>query len=74
MTDHSRQALVGAIGGTYISLAVTDIDELSIANFALLSSADFDTPMQAIERYLKSIPRCPDKIGLAVDGDRKSVV
>lgn len=68
MTDHSRQALVGAIGGTYISLAVTDIDELTIANFALLNSADFDNPMQAVERYLKSIPRCPDMIGLAVDG------
>ena len=53
MTDHSRQALVGAIGGTYISLAVTDIDELTIANFALLNSADFDNPMQAVERYLK---------------------
>lgn len=68
MSDNSRQALVGAIGGTYISLAVTDIDELSVSNFALLSSGDFANPMQAIERYLKSIPRCPDKIGLAIAG------
>jgi glucokinase len=69
MIDHSRQALVGAIGGTYISLAVADVDELTVSHFALLNSADFDDPMQAIERYLKSIPRCPDKVGLALAGE-----
>lgn len=68
MTEHSRQALVVAIGGTYITLAVADIDELSVSNFALLNSADFDDPMQAVERYLKSIPRCPNKVGVAVTG------
>ncbi|MBK8085437.1 MAG: glucokinase [Devosia sp.] len=68
MNENSRQALVGAIGGTYISLALTDIDELSVSNFALLSSGDFSNPMQAIERYLKSVPRCPDKVALAVAG------
>ncbi|MEQ1900254.1 MAG: glucokinase [Devosia sp.] len=68
MVEHSRQALVGAIGGTYISLAIADIDELTIANFALLNSADFTDPMQAIERYLKSVPRCPNKVGIAVAG------
>ena len=67
MTDHSRQALVGAIGGTYISLAIADIDELTISNFALLNSADFERPMQAVERYLASVPRCPNKVGLALD-------
>lgn len=66
MAEHSRQALVGAIGGTYISLAVADIDELTISNFALLNTADFEQPMQAVERYLASIPRCPNKVGLAV--------
>src|SRR5690349_11396540 len=69
MTDNSRQALVGAIGGTFISLAVMDIDEYSVANFALLSSADFKSPMEAIERYIKSLPRIPDKVGLSVAGD-----
>lgn len=68
MTDNPRQALVGHIGGTFISLAIADIDELTVAHFALLSSADFSTPMDAIERYLRSIPRCPDKVGLAVAG------
>ena len=68
MVENSRQALVGAIGGTFISLAVADIDELSISNFALLSSADFKSPMEAVERYLKSLPRCPDKVGLSIAG------
>lgn len=68
MTENSRQALVGAIGGTYISLAVVDIDEYAIANFALLNSADFKSPMEAIERYIKSLPRVPDKVGLSIAG------
>jgi glucokinase len=66
MSDYSRQALVGAIGGTYISLAIADIDELTISNFALLNTADFEQPMQAVERYLASVPSCPGKVALAV--------
>lgn len=66
MSDYSRQALVGAIGGTYISLAIADIDELTVSHFALLNSADFEQPMQAVERYLASVPRCPNKVGLAL--------
>lgn len=77
MVENSRQALIGAIGGTYISLATMDIDELTVANFALLNSADFKNPMEAIGRYLKSIPRCPNKVGLSiagtVDGDRATM-
>ena len=68
MTENSRHALVGAIGGTYISLAVMDIDEYSVANFALLNSANFKSPMEAIERYLKSLPRVPNKVGLSIAG------
>lgn len=68
MNEHSRTALVAAIGGTYFSLAIADIDELTISNFALLSSADFDKPTDAIQRYLSSVPRCPDKVGVAVTG------
>jgi glucokinase len=68
MTDNSRQALVGAIGGTYISLATMDIDELTVSNFALLNSRSFKSPMEAIERYLKSIPRCPRMVALSVAG------
>ncbi len=77
MVEHSRQALVGAVGGTYISLAIADIDELTLNNFALLNSASFNNPMEAIARYLKSVPRCPDKVGLAiaghVDGERAAM-
>ena len=68
MTDNSRHALVGAIGGTYISLATMDIDELTIANFALLNTNAFKSPMEAIERYLKSIPRCPRMVALSIAG------
>lgn len=68
MIEHSRQALVGAFGAKYVSLAIADIDELSVSNFALLSTADFEQPMQAVERYLASIPRCPDKVSLALAG------
>lgn len=68
MVDHSRQAVVGAIGGTYISLAIMDIDELTVSNFALLNSHDFKDPMEALGRYLKSVPRVPNKIGLSIAG------
>ena len=68
MDQHSRQALVGAIGGTYISLATMDIDELTVSNFALLNSSSFKSPMEAIERYLKSIPRCPRMVALSIAG------
>lgn len=68
MTEHFRQALVGVFGGTYITLAISDIDELSVSNFALLNTADFEEPMQAVERYLKSVPRCPDRVAFAFAG------
>lgn len=68
MIEHSRQALVGAFGARYVSLAIADIDELSVSNFALLSTADFEEPMQAVERYLASVPRCPNKVSFALAG------
>lgn len=68
MIEHSRQALVGAFGARYVSLAIADIDELSVSNFALLSTADFEAPMQAVERYLASVPRCPNKVSFALAG------
>jgi glucokinase len=68
MINHSRVALVGAFGGTFVSLAVIDIDELTVSHFALLNSADFESPMQAIERYLPSLPSVPNKVALSVAG------
>ena len=69
MTDHSRLAVVGAFGATYISFAVADIDELTVFNFALLNSADFERPMDALARYLKSVPTWPTKVCFAFTGD-----
>lgn len=68
VVNHSRVALVCALGGTYVSLAVIDIDELAVSHFALLNSADFEHPAQAIERYLKSLPSVPSKVGISVAG------
>jgi len=68
MTDHSRLAIVGAFGATYISLAIADIDELTVTNFALLNSADFERPTDAIERYLSSVPTWPNKASFAFTG------
>jgi glucokinase len=66
---HSRTALIGAIGDTHIALAVGDVDEMSVTQFALLSSADFASPMEAIARYLKSVPVPPRSVALAVAGE-----
>jgi glucokinase len=68
MPVYSRQALVVAIGGTFISLAISDIDELTIDNFALLNSADFDDPLDAIRRYLRSVPKAPSLATVSVAG------
>lgn len=68
MTNYSRRALVGDIGGTNMRFAITDIDELTISDFALLSSGDFDDPREAIERYLKTVPDRPDMVALAIAG------
>jgi glucokinase len=63
-----RQALVADIGGTFICLAIADIDELTISHFALLNAADFSSPMDAVERYLRSVPARPDKASFAIAG------
>ena len=68
MNDHSRLAIVGAFGATYISLAIADIDELTVSHFALLNSADFARPMDAVERYLNSVPAWPNKASFAFTG------
>ncbi|KKC32778.1 ROK family protein [Devosia psychrophila] len=68
MNQYSRQALVGSIGHSHISLAIADIDALTIENFALLDTDDFTNPIDAIARYLASTPSRPDLVGLAVDG------
>jgi glucokinase len=68
MTDYSRKALVGDIGGTNIRFAISDFDELTIDHFASLRTADFASPQEALKQYLRTIPSCPDRVGLAVAG------
>lgn len=68
MVDHSNIALIGAIGGTYICLALMDMDEFSVDRYVLVRSAAFKSPMEAIERYVRSMPNVPNKIGLSVAG------
>lgn len=68
MSALSRRALVADIGGTNIRFAISDVDELTISDFALLSTGDFSGPEEALERYLKTIPRKPSLVGLAVAG------
>ena len=68
MMDYSRKALVGDIGGTNIRFAISDFDELTIDHFASLRTADFASPQEALKQYLRTIPSCPDRVGLAVPG------
>ena len=68
MTNLSRQALVGDIGHTNIRFAITDIDELTISNYAYLSTAMFSGPAEALQAYLRSIPQRPSMLGIAVAG------
>ena len=68
MDRYSRRALVGDIGGTNIRFAITDIDELTISDFALLSSGDFQDPLEALGKYLKTVPNKPSMVGLAIAG------
>lgn len=42
MTENSRQALVGVFAGTHMTLAISDIDELSVI-----------WPAGAIEEFLR---------------------
>jgi glucokinase len=68
MDRYSRRVLVGDIGGTNIRFAITDIDELTISDFALLSSGDFQDPLEALGKYLKTVPNNPAMVSLAIAG------
>jgi glucokinase len=68
MTNYPRQALVGDIGHTNIRFAVVDIDELTVGNYASLSTGMFSGPAEALHAYLKSIPERPRMVGLSVAG------
>ncbi len=48
--------------------AVSDLDALSIANYALFKNDMFGSPLDALRAYLKSTPERPDHVGIAVAG------
>lgn len=68
MTIHSRQALVGDIGGTHARFAISDIDELTVSNFAVFRCAMFPSLQAAVEAYVRSIPHRPRMASLAIAG------
>lgn len=59
-------ALVGDIGRTHIRFALSDLDELTISNYALLDTGLFSSPVQALEAYLRTTPERPEHVGIAV--------
>lgn len=68
MTQHARMALVGDIGHTNLRLAIADIDELTVGNYASLSTPMFSGIAEAIGTYLKSVPDRPALAGFSVAG------
>ncbi len=68
MTRYPRQALVADVGATSLRIAISDLDELTISNYALFRSELFESPLEAIKAYLKTTPERPDHVGIAVAG------
>lgn len=68
MKANSRRALVADIGGTHAGFAVTDIDELTVTNFAMFRCNMFTSLQAAIEAYMKSIPHRPSMAAFAIAG------
>ena len=66
--QYRPRALVADIGGTNMRFAVSDLDALSIANYALFKNDMFGSPLDALRAYLKSTPERPDHVGIAVAG------
>lgn len=68
MKANSRQALVADIGGTHARFAISDIDEMTITNFAMFSCSMFTSLQSAIEAYMRSVPHRPSMAGFAIAG------
>ncbi|MFZ2100665.1 MAG: glucokinase, partial [Oricola sp.] len=73
MHAHQRTALIGDISGTHARFAICDIDELTIAHFAVFQTSMFPSLPEAVAHYLESVPVRPDIAGFSVaaplDGD-----
>lgn len=62
------RALVADLGGTNMRFALSDLDELTISNYALFKNDLFSSPIEALAAYLKTTPERPDHVGIAVAG------
>ncbi|WP_404405179.1 glucokinase [Pelagibacterium halotolerans] len=62
------RALVADIGGTNMRFALSDLDELTISNYALFKNDLFASPFEALSAYLKTTPERPDHVGFAIAG------
>ncbi|WP_159592400.1 glucokinase [Chelativorans xinjiangense] len=68
MKGNSRQALVADIGGTHARFAISDIDELTVTNFAVFRCNMFTSLKAAIEAYMGSVPHRPAMASFAIAG------
>lgn len=68
MTEFSRQALVADIGHTNMRFALADIDELTIRDFAVMSTPMFTGIAEALEAYLRTVPDRPSLVAMTVAG------
>jgi len=68
MTEFSRQALVADIGHTNMRFALADIDELTIRDFAIMSTPMFSGAGEALEAYLRTVPDRPSMVAVSVAG------
>lgn len=66
--NYRPRALVADIGGTNMRFALSDLDELTIANYALFKNDLFASPIAALEAYLRTTPERPEHVGFAVAG------
>jgi len=65
---HPRQALVADIGGTNARFGIADIDQLTIAHFAIHRVDRFPSLEIAVKAYLDTIPDRPRIAAFAIAG------
>ena len=66
MSSYSRIALVGDVGGNHARFAISDVDELTISQYASFRRDLFSSLQDAIRAYLNSVPQRPTMAGIAV--------
>lgn len=66
MQSGKRTALIGDIGGTHARFAICDIDQLSVAHFAVFQTSMFPSLPDAVAHYLASVSVRPHIAGFSV--------